>query len=1117
MHAMINVANANSLTIEQIIQEAIFLSERVETIKPDEDPVSINDQKVRQHLDSWRNILGGNWEKFQQRLNWEGWNIEQICQSLKAAPSIDRHASSDWAITLTEIIQTTSKNLATPVLLNPTQAENPLPFEDILLPLVLVARRKLLSRWQLESFSLDAFPFRQFTTTAYLNLEAALLQRLFNLTANTLEFEFSQSRTVGENLLNLILDKGSSNQVKYNRFVNQVLSDGFLGFFQKYPVLGRLVATAINFWVTATGEFLERINADLPEIQQVFGASTSDLGRVGNIKTNLSDAHHQGRSVIALTFESGLQLVYKPKNLSLETSFIQLLAWCNERFTKEKQDSEESLIPFKVLKILNRDLYGWIEYVEHCACQDEISAQRYHIRAGMLLCLLYLLGSTDCHYENLIANGEYPVLVDMETVIHHEAKLMEAVPTKTANLMAKDFMMDSVLRTGLLPVWQFSNDRSIAYDLSAFGSVEAQSTPEPVPIWRFINTDNMHKGYETIDRPLQKNVPTLNGVALSPNTYLREFLSGFEQMYQFLIGQRDFLLGSNSPFIQLRTEQVRFIFRHTRIYSRILQTLTKPEFLREGINWSIQLDILSRAFLITPEKPQNWAILSAELRSLEQIDIPYFSATAGSDTLDLEDGRSIAHYFRAPSYQQILDRLKKFSEADLVQQIGIIQLVFHARVAQAFTIPSEQQPAADSASSISPMDKSLIRESLTREAWLQQADDIAAELQQQAICGTDSSLTWIGLTYFPEIERCQLQPLGMTFYDGTSGIALFLAALAQVTGNSRFSDSALRTLLPIQQFLLNPDKDYIRDVAQELGIGGASGLSSIVYTLVKISQFLKMPTLHEDALRIIKLITPELIALDRKHDIIGGAAGAILGSLSLYQQTGESVALQTAIHCGQHLLKYCEFAYSSQSPASVKPLTGFSHGAAGIAYSLLQLYVVTQNEAYLVAAQKAIAYESKVFSPSEGNWRVISPVSNPSNVSMFWSTWCYGAPGISLGRLAGLSAYQSESILADIDIALTTTQKTGFQDIDHLCCGNLGRAEVLLVAGQRLTDSCWSQAAYDLATQVVQRAAQTGHYQLFSGLPTPMFSPCFFQGMAGIGYQMLRFAYPQLPSVLLWE
>jgi lantibiotic modifying enzyme len=39
-----------------------------------------------------------------------------------------------------------------------------------------------------------------------------------------------------------------------------------------------------------------------------------------------------------------------------------------------------------------------------------------------------------------------------------------------------------------------------------------------------------------------------------------------------------------------------------------------------------------------------------------------------------------------------------------------------------------------------------------------------------------------------------------------------------------------------------------------------------------------------------------------------------------------------------------------------------------------------------------------------------------------------------------------------------------------------------------------------------------------TNLPKGVFSPSFFQGTAGIGYELLRLAYSEvLPSVLLWE
>ena len=1107
--------------ISQIVSQASFLFERLNDEHIQENFTQVNEQEADTRLAHWCKVLAqGNWEKFQKRIEWNGWNIERVRQVLGTVPVLDSQALPNWATTLTEIVQTVSEFSLNDISPSPIVPEKPYAFEDVLLPLIFVARQKLLKRLGSASLSPEYLPLKVLMEPAYLSMEKALLQRLFNISAKVLEFEFSHSRPLGQNLLNLVIKKteGKSSKSQYNAFVQKLLSDGMLAFFQKYPVLGRLIATTLDFWVEATGEFLERLNSDFPEINQVFNHSepiegqdiSSHPGKVIAINSNLSDPHNHLRSVVALTFESGLKLIYKPKNLGLEVAFSQLLEWCNKKFLSAKEQKIDSPdLPFKVLKVLNQGTYGWVEYVEQQPCEDEAAAQRFYVGAGMLLCLLYILGGNDCHNENLIACGEHLVLVDMETVMQHEAKLMEDLLEESADVVATNQLLDSVLRTGLLPMWEFSGDHSIAYDLSGLGSVEIQPVPIPQPVWRFINTDDMHKGYETINRPLEANIPVLNGVALSPNNYINELVSGFEQMYRFLIKQREALLAPDSPLTTFASQQVRFLFRPTRIYGRVLSKTMAPEFLRHGFSWSVELDILSNSFLTTEQKPQAWEILSAELTAMGHLDIPYFSAATASDALPLGQAQIIPEYFKESCLSQVMTKLQKLDETDLAQQMAIIQLAFHAKVARIL----QTEMGNSSAGELKDYSGSV----LAPEQLLEQAQDIAMEIQKRAISGADGSLSWISLTYVPSAERFQLMPLGYNFYDGNCGIALFLAALAHVTDNPEFRDTALRAIQPLQKFLQTSDAETAESFPKALKIGGATGLGSIIYSLTRISQFLELPELCEDAQQVANLMTPAVIAADRKFDIIEGAAGAILGLLALYQKTENPVVLERAIACGQHLLKDRKATYSLKSPTS-KALTGFSHGAAGIAYSLLRLYGVTGDSAYLDTACAAIAYENSLFYPATGNWREVTPIYDPSAPPVFWSTWCHGAPGIALGRLGGLSIYQTEQILTDIEVSLQTTYNTNLQSIDTLCCGNLGRAEVFLVAVQKLNSPQWLQTAQELAAMVVRRATQTGQYQLLGNFQNSVFSPCFFQGSAGIGYQLLRLAYPEaLPSVLLWE
>ncbi len=1109
-----------------IVAQASPLSERLNHNLFEIDTTEANQQNLSdERLNYWCQVVAdGNWEKFQKRLLWAGWNIDTVRSAIGEVKVMDTQTLPGWAITLKEIIQTAHvqsiKNLKFETPINP---EKPLPFQDLLLPACFVARQKLLISLGFDSLSPHCLPLELLSKEAYLAMERSLLSNLVNLCEKTLELEFSRFRPLGESFLNILLKetKATPNKNYYQEFVHKLLEDGLLSFFQKYPVLGKLIATSIDFWLEATAEFLQHLKADKSEIEQVFihsqlnadrvSQSKIELGKVIEIQSNLSDLHKGGRCVIALTFESGLKLVYKPRNLGLEVSYNELLEWCNQ---------QDVSLPFKILKVLNRQTYGWVEYVEQQPCEDEAAAQRFYQRAGMLLCLLYTLGGNDCHHENLIASGEHLVLIDMETLMHHEQKYLEDFPQATAQMVSNEkFWNDSVLRTGLLPCWDINKDNRIVYDISGLGSIDPQASPWRVLQWKSVNTDNMHQVYQTVTIPVAKNVAILNGMPLSPNDYLEELVEGFRQMYHFLIEKRQFLLGKSSPLATLKAQSVRFIFRATKVYGVLLQKTLTPELLQNGIDRSIELDILARAFLTTENQPKAWSILHSELRAMEQLDIPYFEANSNSDRLTFGLEQPIEEFFVAPSYHQVLSRLQKLDEADLAQQLGIIQGAFYARVARSVSeLPTNGQSLTVSTLRTEEEQSA----SVNSETLLACADTIAAEIYSKAIAEAEGSVYWISLSYIPNVERFQLQPLDESLYNGNCGIALFLAALDYLRGSSQYRHLTLGALQYTCKVLQSDNADLTQRFTKNIGIGGASGLGSIIYSLVTISHFLKEPALIEDAQRFANLITPELIAADQQLDVMGGAAGAILGLLALYHKTGEKTVLDKAVACGQHLLEH-RISINGSPKAwksfEDKPLTGFSHGAAGIAYALLRLYSVTQDSNYLEAACDGIAYERSVFSTRAANWPDFRSFTQQNGQPGFSTvSWCHGAAGIGLGRLGGLSILETDEIHQDIEVALQTTQKYGLQGVDHLCCGNLGRCEVLLLGAEKLSRPELLAMAQQRAAWVLARAKQAGGYQLFANLPNHVFNPGFFGGTAGIGYELLRLAHPEsLPSVLLWE
>ncbi|MGI3783233.1 MAG: lanthionine synthetase LanC family protein, partial [Janthinobacterium lividum] len=180
-----------------------------------------------------------------------------------------------------------------------------------------------------------------------------------------------------------------------------------------------------------------------------------------------------------------------------------------------------------------------------------------------------------------------------------------------------------------------------------------------------------------------------------------------------------------------------------------------------------------------------------------------------------------------------------------------------------------------------------------------------------------------------------------------------------------------------------------------------------------------------------------------------------------------------------------------------------------------RLSVHTGDTRFADAAAEAVAYEDTTFVPSMANWRDLREEAAGGPVCS--TRWCHGAPGIALARMGGLPALDNTRIRQDIDTGLQTTQEFGLEGLDHLCCGNLGRAEVLLSAGRRLGRPELTLAAQRLAGAIVTRADASGSF-LLHPLSSQVYAPGLFQGAAGVVYSLLRLAHPdQLRSVLLWE
>ena len=191
-----------------------------------------------------------------------------------------------------------------------------------------------------------------------------------------------------------------------------------------------------------------------------------------------SDPHNGGRSVRIVTFADGARVVYKPKDLRLDIVWLKLI---------EQLNAAGPPIDLKAMRAIARDGFGWTEFIDH-ASTDATGCKRFFRRAGAWLALFHCFVANDMHQENMIASGDYPVPIDLETILQPALDARDGSdPEAQAFDLAMEKLANSVMMVGLLPAYGRAPDNKVF----AIGGMTADWNSKIKIRWDNINSDEM--------------------------------------------------------------------------------------------------------------------------------------------------------------------------------------------------------------------------------------------------------------------------------------------------------------------------------------------------------------------------------------------------------------------------------------------------------------------------------------------------------------------------------------------------------------------------------------------------------------------------------------------------
>lgn len=765
------------------------------------------------------------------------------------------------------------------------EIKNNILFSEFFNSYVTCAKNNLIMRLEVKDKNISAIKINSCVL-----LFNDILKKLFKLGIRALISELHNYKKQGKL-------SGNSTYERYNYFEKLTAQSEFKDyFFKKYPVLDMMMKSYLDETVNYIVEIVENFIKDQSLLETKFHVK---LDCITDISIGLGDTHNSGKTVAIVYFET-FRLVYKPHSLTGDYIFEQILQWinCNANIR----------LDLKNVKALSLNTRGWEEYIEQRSCNSIEDIRRYYYRMGCYLAVFYSLGTTDLHFENVIASKDYPMFIDLETLFGN----------------SKIDKFSTVLDTGLLP--QIRTDSLIDVDTSGICGKSNKSNSMKSLTIIYPKTDEMAVEEVPAIVTNRKNVVIFKNKIVEIEDFVDDLINGYDMTINFLINNKENFINT-ILFDMQENSKFRIVLRHTQVYSKYLSAALHPDYLSDVEK---RKELFQRLQINCKEEFENKRVLE-EVHELLYGSVPYFMFDFYTRNLYSYSGVVKQDYFQYSGSDFLLKRinsLDKYKTANRELIKKSLQTSYLRKDNQAgrkFSNPNVTQ---------------------VKLLFLKYINYI--------IDGIFDANDGSAMYFFNRLadNAISLEIINVDLYEG-GGIILCLALAGRVYKNDDYFKYAKKLLKTATEIL-----KYKHRMKNTVALSAFSGYGSLLYLCYllhnitgddyykKEAEITTDFILHNDYLNEQSICT---------YDYLDGLAGVIVFTSNLLiTKKNVNVKIRKLFDKTVDLLNNF---IKNNNICNV----GLAHGLSGYAYAYIMVYKVTHKDKYLLKAKELLLFEDQLY------------------------------------------------------------------------------------------------------------------------------------------------------------